>query len=175
MANDIAKVVAAAQDNAIAKGKGQWYQADTMPAQCKCPDAVASVIRAFITLGDDDSVNMTDYRNAKWRWEDMVDAVLASSTMGIGPNHPQLQLAVLNGGENLRRHYQSKEQWLAAFGAGKPTLTQAIYDSMYHTMRKQAWLSINMPDACIFPAIPNSGTTASKGKTKKEIKVPRLA
>lgn len=162
---------AAADSKAIA-----WYAADSMPKSVgKCPTDVAAVIRSYITLQGYDSNMLSDFRNADWRWEDMADAILASQLHGIGPTHASLKLACMNAGESLRSRYQRKEQWIASFGAGKPTVSDAHCVSIYDACRMAAWLSINAPHACPYTVLPDNGTSTSKGKEKRKVSVTRLA
>ena len=154
-----------------------WYANGTMPVSCgKCPNDVASVIRSYITLQGYDSNVLADFRNADWRWEDMADAILSSQVHGIGPTHASVKLATLNGGEALRSRYQRKEQWIAAFGAGRPTVSDAACTGIYDAMRAAAWLTINVPHACPFPSLPDTGAVSNgKGKAKVKVNVPKLA
>lgn len=152
-----------------------WYLQGTMPVSVgKCPADVASVIRSYITLQGYDSNVLADFRNASWRWEDMADAIIASQVHGIGPSHASLAHCVLNAGESLRSRYQRKEQWIAAFGAGKPSVSDAACTGIYDACRAATWLTLHMPHACPFVTLPDTG--ASKGSTeKRKVSVPRLS
>ena len=162
----------------IVKGSDKavaWYAAGTMPVATKAPSDVAGVIRSYITLQGYDSNVLADFRNADWRWEDMADAILSSQLHGVGPTHASLKHMVLNAGEGMRSRYQRKEQWIAAFGAGKPQVSDAACNGIYDAIRAAAWLTLHMPHACAFTTLPDTGASTGKASKKIKVNVPKLA
>lgn len=174
--SNISKVVSAAQDNAVAKGKGQWFTlSDTMPPACgKCPKDVAAIIAGYI-FEHSTSEALKDYRNADWKWEELADAVVSSTTYGIGPNHPMLKWCNANVGEALRSKYQRESKWIAAFGNRRPVISEQTYATIFDCIRMSVWMTFHHPANCAFSENPDSGNaTSGKGKKVKP-NVPRLA
>ena len=156
------RVTAMAVDSRVAAVAAvAWYADKVIVGRVPCPAAVAAVVRGYIAGG----------RDGKWYWEDMAENVLASATYGIGKDHAALKLAVINSGAMLRTAYQPKGQWLAAFGAGSPVVSDSTCDSIYHLIRRTAWQAINTPSDMLLQ-VP-AETKAANGKREPH-KVPQL-
>lgn len=123
----------------------------------KCPATVLAFMQAYIAAG----------RDGEWEWEELALGVLAAADCGMA-GHARIDDARNHAGKALRGCYQSRDNWLNAFGADN-TLGQATADAMYNTLRFEAWHTIAMR--------PVAAAATSKGKKsdKRKPVLPVLA
>lgn len=113
-----------------------------------CPKDVLAFMHAYVTAG----------RDGDWKWEELAIGVLASSNCGM-KGHARLDECANHAGRALRGCYQSRDNWLSAFGASN-TIPQFVADAMYNTLRFEAWHTIAMRPVA-------AATSKGKGKSSK--------